>query len=427
MKLRNLFIILLLILSSAPALAQTAQSFSTTVSTVGASAIQLQGTVPAGNSLSFGIGGYGSGCNTCTAPQHGTITYADSSTGVVVYRPAANYTGPDSFGFIVYATPTGGGAATISAQATVSLTVTNAKTQLSAALLNPDGTPRSGKVTWILTQPAQSPDGLISASASVSAVLDAQGRFTVQLYPSTALSPQSFYQLWFQPASGLRSELIGIYQIPASASTITDLAPNRVTDANLAARYTFASAAAVNAALAGQTNVSGVPASRQINTSGGIQGGGDLSADRTLSLTSTGVAAGTYNLAIVTVDGQGRVTAASSGATPDANPTFPYWSAGQLGNTSVGYDRGAPGNPSTMRPLTGGGVSLGSAALPFFELYLSGKFVPGSFTFASLGTPSAPAIVFCSDCDPATGAACTSSGAKTGAMAMRINNQWKCY
>lgn len=247
---RVILILFLLALLSITSLAQTAQSFNTTISTVGASAIQLQGTVPAGNSLSFGIGGYGSGCYTCTAPQHGTITYADSSTGVVVYKPAANYTGPDFFGFIVYATPTGGGAATISAQATVSITVTNAKTQVQSALLNPDGSPRSGKVTWILTQPVQSPDGLIAASSTVSAALDGAGKFDVSIYPSTALSPQAYYQVWFADAATLRRELIGIYEIPASAVTITDLSPYKVTDTNLAARYTFASAAMVSAMLA---------------------------------------------------------------------------------------------------------------------------------------------------------------------------------
>jgi hypothetical protein len=52
----------------------------------------------------------------------------------------------------------------------------------------------------------------------------------------------------------------------------------------------------------------------------------------------------------------------------------------------------------------------------------------GSLTFANL--PAAPAngnIVYCSNCDPSTGAACASAGAKTGAMAMRVNSAWKCY
>jgi hypothetical protein len=72
--------------------------------------------------------------------------------------------------------------------------------------------------------------------------------------------------------------------------------------------------------------VGAVPSTRQINTGSGLGGGGDLSANRTLfilpggvddsMLTSTGVTAGTYgsaeNVAVLTVNAQGRVTAATN-------------------------------------------------------------------------------------------------------------------
>jgi hypothetical protein len=85
-----------------------------------------------------------------------------------------------------------------------------------------------------------------------------------------------------------------------------------------------------------QSTVS-VPASRLINTGGGLQGGGDLSQDRTLSIATggvtsdklavSGVTAGTYGsgalVPVVTVDSKGLVTSVSetalviSGYVPD--------------------------------------------------------------------------------------------------------------
>lgn len=62
--------------------------------------------------------------------------------------------------------------------------------------------------------------------------------------------------------------------------------------------------------------------SRRIDTTDGVQGGGDLSADRTLSLTDTGVVAGSYPRADVTVDVKGRITSISSGNDIDYGLAF---------------------------------------------------------------------------------------------------------
>ena len=230
----SVFLVLLL---SAPvfAAAPTATPFSATASTVGATLLQLQGADADGTALTYAIG---------TSPSHGTLSGLATSTGYVVYTPTSGYTGSDTFTYTV----TSGGDTT--SPATVTLTVTNAKTRIVDTLIGPDGSARTGKVTFILTQKVWSPAGLIPVSATVTGVLNSSGQFDVSVYPSSALSPTAYYQVWYESLTG-RRELIGVYNIPASSASSVLLSPYAVTNAALAAQYTFLSAAMINSLATG--------------------------------------------------------------------------------------------------------------------------------------------------------------------------------
>lgn len=224
----------IMLAQAAPAFAYAAPaavSFSTAVPVTAQSLIQLQGSDADGTSLTYA---------TTTSPSHGALSQLNTSTGAVVYTPAAGYTGADSFNYTV----TSGGDTT--AAATVSITVTAAQTRVVETFNNPDGTPRRGKVSFFLTQVASSPSGIIPAKASVSCALTSSGVCTVSLYPSRAVSPVQYYQAWFDDSTTGNSQLIGLYDIPASTATIS-LAGHRITDANLSAQFVFASRAEVDA------------------------------------------------------------------------------------------------------------------------------------------------------------------------------------
>lgn len=77
---------------------------------------------------------------------------------------------------------------------------------------------------------------------------------------------------------------------------------------------------------------------RKINTGGGIQGGGDLEGDLTLSLTDTGVSAATYGskfkVPVIIVDAKGRITGLTE-ATLDKG-SLGFQAANLAGDTFTG-------------------------------------------------------------------------------------------
>lgn len=120
-----------------------------------------------------------------------------------------------------------------------------------------------------------------------------------------------------------------------------------------------------------------VPTTRLINTTAPLAGGGNLSADRTLTHQNSGVVAGSYTNASVTVNATGHVTAAASGTAPvtSVGATYPIQSSGGATPT-ISADTS-----------TGGNGSLDGGKLVEFQ-------APGSIYFSNDngGSPSISAL-----------------------------------
>jgi hypothetical protein len=201
----------------------------------------------------------------------------------------------------------------------------------------------------VTSLPAAAP--IVSRAAVITSGPNGEAEFSIAA--SDVLSMQLLerriyrYDVWIQDATSARQQIVPESQwvVDAICGYPTDVptAPPPVT-------------------------IQLVPASRRVDAGPGLAGGGDLSADRTISMPNVGPGAGPHGasdqfLRQLTLDAQGRVLALSGEHLGDAitAPGLPFATGNQWINIFVDYDGGDDGNIGHL--LAAPGATFSGATL----------------------------------------------------------------